>query len=264
MMVVDAARSLHIPRVRARLSDRERKGIRSGSVFVFLESESRIRRWTDGKTWSPSRIMGEFLMYKETDGNESVREDGLMKRTISLSVGSGEAFHVVAYHREHEKSMLMAATKHPFFKLSLPTQAKQQQEGKTMKQSEMTGHFRLSRRHNAAMSPSGRALLAPAPLASSHGDAINQAMESVDGEEQTHEHAHDNAGSWGVSTEDQLLFSHFLSSLHASASNSGTASLLGGERGERKLLQSDADMLMMASSALVTPRSLTPKIGLGE
>ncbi|KAF9905669.1 hypothetical protein BX616_000961 [Lobosporangium transversale] len=36
-----------------------------GSVFVFDESESGICRWTDGRIWSPSRINGNFLVYKE-------------------------------------------------------------------------------------------------------------------------------------------------------------------------------------------------------
>ncbi|KAF9130027.1 hypothetical protein BGW39_003551 [Mortierella sp. 14UC] len=36
-----------------------------GSVFVFDEEESGIHRWTDGKIWSPSRICGNFLVYRE-------------------------------------------------------------------------------------------------------------------------------------------------------------------------------------------------------
>ena len=41
--------------------------ITSGSVFVFDEEESGIKRWTDGFFWSPSRILGNFLLYRETD-----------------------------------------------------------------------------------------------------------------------------------------------------------------------------------------------------
>ncbi|KAF9113548.1 hypothetical protein BGX27_001309 [Mortierella sp. AM989] len=36
-----------------------------GSVFVFDEEESGICRWTDGRIWSPSRICGNFLVYRE-------------------------------------------------------------------------------------------------------------------------------------------------------------------------------------------------------
>jgi hypothetical protein len=49
------------------LVDAERKMITSGSVFVFDEDESGIKRWTDGLYWSPSRILGNFLLYRETD-----------------------------------------------------------------------------------------------------------------------------------------------------------------------------------------------------
>jgi hypothetical protein len=53
--------------------------ITSGSVFVFDEDESGIKRWTDGFFWSPSRILGNFLLYRETDkrgaGHRGVRSD---------------------------------------------------------------------------------------------------------------------------------------------------------------------------------------------
>lgn len=55
----------HVPR---RPHDRERNTlIRSGSVFIYEENASGIKRWTDGVTWSPSRILGNFLVYRELD-----------------------------------------------------------------------------------------------------------------------------------------------------------------------------------------------------
>ena len=54
--------------------------ITSGSVFVFDEDESGIKRWTDGFFWSPSRILGNFLLYRETEkrgaGHRGTRNDG--------------------------------------------------------------------------------------------------------------------------------------------------------------------------------------------
>ena len=48
--------------------DRERNSlIRSGCVFIYEENASGIKRWTDGVTWSPSRILGNFLVYRELD-----------------------------------------------------------------------------------------------------------------------------------------------------------------------------------------------------
>ncbi|KAJ5613064.1 hypothetical protein N7510_006258 [Penicillium lagena] len=55
----------HVPR---RPHDRERSQlVRSGSVFIYEENSSGIKRWTDGVTWSPSRILGNFLVYRELD-----------------------------------------------------------------------------------------------------------------------------------------------------------------------------------------------------
>ena len=58
-----AARQGIIPRITRRLNDSERRSmIRSGAVFVFCVEESGIRRWTEGLSWSPSRIVGNFLV----------------------------------------------------------------------------------------------------------------------------------------------------------------------------------------------------------
>lgn len=55
----------HVPR---RPRDHERSSlIRSGSVFIYNEKTSGIKRWTDGVAWSPSRILGSFLLYRELD-----------------------------------------------------------------------------------------------------------------------------------------------------------------------------------------------------
>lgn len=62
LLILEAARRGIIPRVTRRLVDSERKMISSGSVFVFDEDESGIKRWTDGFYWSPSRILGNFLV----------------------------------------------------------------------------------------------------------------------------------------------------------------------------------------------------------
>lgn len=80
LLILEAARRGMIPRVTRRLIDSERKMITSGSVFVFDEDESGIKRWTDGFFWSPSRILGNFLLYRETEkrgaGHRGTRNDG--------------------------------------------------------------------------------------------------------------------------------------------------------------------------------------------
>ncbi|KAK3379604.1 camp independent regulatory protein [Lasiosphaeria ovina] len=55
----------HVPR---RPHDRERAGlIVSGNTFIYEEQASGIKRWTDGFNWSPSRILGNFLIYRELE-----------------------------------------------------------------------------------------------------------------------------------------------------------------------------------------------------
>ena len=67
LRIFQMCRDGRLNRVRRRLHERERRLIRSGSVFVFDEEESGIRRWTDGRLWSPSRILGNFLIYRELE-----------------------------------------------------------------------------------------------------------------------------------------------------------------------------------------------------
>ncbi len=63
LRLIMAARQGIIPRITRRLNDSERRAmIRSGAVFVFCVEESGIKRWTEGLSWSPSRIVGNFLV----------------------------------------------------------------------------------------------------------------------------------------------------------------------------------------------------------
>jgi hypothetical protein len=51
-----------------RPKDKDRSDfIESGNVFVYEENASGIKRWTDGVAWSPSRVLGNFLIYRELD-----------------------------------------------------------------------------------------------------------------------------------------------------------------------------------------------------
>ena len=65
LIVMNLCRLRQLDYVHARVgeADRERL-IRSGSVFVFDEHAAGIKRWTDGLAWSPSRICGNFLVYR--------------------------------------------------------------------------------------------------------------------------------------------------------------------------------------------------------
>jgi hypothetical protein len=68
ILLFEATRIGLLPRVQRRLSEKERQQIKSGSVFVWDEREAGMRRWTDGKSWSASRVSGSFLTYREMEG----------------------------------------------------------------------------------------------------------------------------------------------------------------------------------------------------
>lgn len=68
LLIIQACLNNQLLTVPRRPHDRERSQlITSGNVFVFIEERSGIKRWTDGVAWSPSRILGRFLVYRELD-----------------------------------------------------------------------------------------------------------------------------------------------------------------------------------------------------
>ncbi|TPX08154.1 uncharacterized protein E0L32_010221 [Thyridium curvatum] len=128
----EACRQGLLPRVQRRLSEKERQSIRSGSVFVWDEREAGMRRWTDGKSWSASRVSGSFLTYREMEGKRGggfgnsrrgagktpdssgrasdddqddgepdgyrYKADGLMKQSFSITTSQGQHLHLISYY----------------------------------------------------------------------------------------------------------------------------------------------------------------------
>ncbi|TGJ79547.1 hypothetical protein E0Z10_g9217 [Xylaria hypoxylon] len=126
----EACRLGLLPRVQRRLSEKERQSIRSGSVFVWDEREAGMRRWTDGKSWSASRVSGSFLTYREMEGKRGsgfgssrrtngrspdsgrlseddqdgepegyrYKTDGLMKQSFSITTSQGQHLHLISYY----------------------------------------------------------------------------------------------------------------------------------------------------------------------
>ncbi|KAK5942387.1 Gluconate transport-inducing protein [Knufia obscura] len=137
IILFEACRLGLLPRVQRRLSEKERQSIRSGSVFVWDEREAGMRRWTDGKSWSASRVSGSFLTYREMEGKRGgnnfvtpvngqqnkgnktpesgpasmddpmdgeegpdgyrYKPDGLMKQSFSLTTSQGQHLHLISY-----------------------------------------------------------------------------------------------------------------------------------------------------------------------
>jgi hypothetical protein len=140
IILFEACRLGLLPRVQRRLSEKERQSIRSGSVFVWDEREAGMRRWTDGKSWSASRVSGSFLTYREMEGKRGgsgfappvssrggktpdsgrnsgddrdmdaeegpdgyrYKPDGLMKQSFSITTSNGQHLHLISYYaRSH-------------------------------------------------------------------------------------------------------------------------------------------------------------------
>ncbi|KAJ3710127.1 Gti1/Pac2 family-domain-containing protein [Lentinula guzmanii] len=131
LLILEAARRGLIPRVTRRLVDSERKMISSGSVFVFDEDESGIKRWTDGFFWSPSRILGNFLLYRETDkrgpghkGNSRSQEGGeaqdgdasQLSESHSLSRPKSETSNNLGFDKLRERTLMGSLTNSYKFK----------------------------------------------------------------------------------------------------------------------------------------------------
>jgi hypothetical protein len=67
-LLLEMVLSGRLPHVPRRPHERERpEVIQSGNIFIYEESVSGVKRWTDGVNWSPSRILGNFLLYREME-----------------------------------------------------------------------------------------------------------------------------------------------------------------------------------------------------
>ncbi|KXX80721.1 cAMP-independent regulatory protein pac2 [Madurella mycetomatis] len=139
----EACRIGLLPRVQRRLSEKERQAIRSGSVFVWDEREAGMRRWTDGKSWSASRVSGSFLTYREMEGKRGnafggprrhagktpdsgrgsdedhddgepdgyrYKADGLMKQSFSITTSAGEHLHLISYYARGQHNLPQPST----------------------------------------------------------------------------------------------------------------------------------------------------------
>ncbi|GAA6011774.1 hypothetical protein JCM11491_000746 [Sporobolomyces phaffii] len=72
LLVFEGCKRGYLPKISRRLQDYEKKAlVVSGAIFVFDEEETGIKRWTDGLSWSPSRTLGNFLIYRELDKKAS-------------------------------------------------------------------------------------------------------------------------------------------------------------------------------------------------
>lgn len=118
LLVVYATKLSLLPGVVERPKHSEKARISNGSIFCFSEEKTGMKRWTDGKTWSPSKVLGQFLVYREIsfdfgdDGGKrrfTSKEKRLLdkvcpserytlhKKTISITL-EDKLYHVIAYY----------------------------------------------------------------------------------------------------------------------------------------------------------------------
>ncbi len=118
-------------RVNRRLLDSERADlICSGSIFVWDEKEAGMRRWTDGKCWSASRVSGCFFDLSRARGTQEAlvlhhrwstsnlyKTDGLIKQSFSMTTTSGRKLHVISYYtkRDVREGLLRRVSEDPRF-----------------------------------------------------------------------------------------------------------------------------------------------------
>ncbi|KAI9141860.1 Gti1/Pac2 family-domain-containing protein [Paraphysoderma sedebokerense] len=133
LILIEAARRNEISRVKSRQNIGP---IRSGSCFLYEESESGIKRWTDKRSWSATRVNGFFLCSREchihpnnsktVSGPDSITasenyfvKNGLIKKSFACKLVTGERYHLVSYYKiENSKSAdteLLTPSKAPWF-----------------------------------------------------------------------------------------------------------------------------------------------------
>jgi hypothetical protein len=105
LVIFEACQKGILPKVKRRLTFKERSDIRSGCIFVWDEREADMQRWTDGRTWSPSRVLGSFLTYQELTTKRRPRKlthcykiNGLIKQSFSICTASNQKLHLISYY----------------------------------------------------------------------------------------------------------------------------------------------------------------------
>ncbi|KAI7867122.1 Gti1/Pac2 family-domain-containing protein [Spinellus fusiger] len=91
-----------------------------------------MKRWTDGRTWSPSRVLGSFLTYRELDikhrrrqpsisscsDNDTLmnihpkstsscayRKGGLIKQSFSICTANNQKIHLISYYTKEDVAL---------------------------------------------------------------------------------------------------------------------------------------------------------------
>ncbi|CCL99052.1 uncharacterized protein FIBRA_01063 [Fibroporia radiculosa] len=123
-----------LPMVTRRLDDEERLCLRSGCVYVWEERSSNpleatgqeIQRFTEGRSWGPSRARDDFLLYYEKESasrssllfrNNLAGSSQLIKQTYSVFVHDSShtprKWHLNAYYTQDTVDQLRTVDQMP-------------------------------------------------------------------------------------------------------------------------------------------------------
>lgn len=102
LLLLEACRLNILPTIDRRLTTFERlRFIKPNCIFIWNETKSGMKRWTDGKLWSASKVIfGNFLQYREINKVTKKPEfNGLIKQSFSLNTKDGQRFHLISYYQ---------------------------------------------------------------------------------------------------------------------------------------------------------------------
>ncbi|KAI0823401.1 hypothetical protein BC628DRAFT_1420978 [Trametes gibbosa] len=125
-LILHAVATGHIPMVMHRLADEDRLALAPGCIYVWEERSSNpleatgqeIQRFTEGRSWGPSRARDNFLIYYEKDSparssilhRKNVRNaPQFIKQTYSVFIDwpkNSRKWHLNAYYTQESLEML--------------------------------------------------------------------------------------------------------------------------------------------------------------
>lgn len=98
-LLLDACIVGILPQVPRRLQVDERFDlIKSGNIFIYEKGASSIKRWTDGRSWSSRRSLGQFYIYSELENKKGSmpKKGGLVRKMLDLTRDS-VSYQLVSY-----------------------------------------------------------------------------------------------------------------------------------------------------------------------
>ncbi|KAH9858888.1 Gti1/Pac2 family-domain-containing protein [Lenzites betulinus] len=134
-LILHAVATKQLPMVMHRLADEDRLALASGCIYVWEERSSNpleatgqeIQRFTEGRSWGPSRARDNFLIYYEKDSparssilhRKNVRSaPQFIKQTYSVFVDwpkNSRKWHLNAYYTQESLERLTTVDDHPIF-----------------------------------------------------------------------------------------------------------------------------------------------------